>query len=60
MASLVNQENHHNFHYVKLSEEATKIFLTVLEGRMDGRDGRRKEGREEGRKEMVAGREEGP
>ena len=48
MASLVNQENHHNFHYVKLSEEAAKTFLTVLDGRMGGREGRRKEGREEG------------
>ena len=41
MASLVNQENHHNFHYVKLSEEAAKTFLTVLDGRMGGRDGGR-------------------
>lgn len=48
MASLVNQENHHNFHYVKLSEEAAKTFLTVLDGRMGGREGRRKEGREKG------------
>ena len=48
MASLVNQENHHNFHYVKLSEEAAKIFLAVLEGRIDGREGRREEGRGKG------------
>lgn len=48
MASLVNQEDHHNFHYVKLSEEAAKTFLTVLDGRMGGREGRRKEGREKG------------
>lgn len=58
MASLVNQEDHHNFHYVKLSEEAAKTFLTVLDGRMGGSG--REGGRKEGRKENGGRREEGP
>ena len=57
VASLVNQENHHNFHYVKLSEKAAKTFLAMLERRMGGREGRRREGRTGGREEGNGGRE---